>query len=77
MSMKKGMKRICTIAAIILVLCLIPLKDYYKDGGSVRYKAVFYEITRWHEMSDTEPDGFRDGLQIKILGFTIYDRYFD
>ena len=45
-----------------------------KDGGSVRYKALVYEVTKIHQLSP-EVDGVKpyiDGFEIKILGMTVY-----
>ena len=45
-----------------------------KDGGSVRYKALVYEVTKIHRLSpeveDVKP--YIDGVEIKILGMTVY-----
>lgn len=74
--MKKTAKTFRIIAALALIICLIPIKLHYKDGGSICYRAVLYEVTKWHQLSDNL-DGYRDGLQIKVLGLVIYDKYFD
>lgn len=45
-----------------------------KDGGSVRYKALVYEVTKIHRLAP-EVDGVKpyiDGFEIKILGMTVY-----
>jgi hypothetical protein len=45
-----------------------------KDGGSVSYKALAYEVTKIHqftpEADDVKP--YIDGVEIKILGMTVY-----
>ena len=74
--MNKTAKALRFVIALFLILGLIPIKFYYKDGGSVCYKAVLYEVTKWHQLSD-DLDGYKDGLQIKILGLIIYDKYFE
>lgn len=35
---------VCCMAAI----CLIPLPRYYKDGGTVEWRAVLYTYRQWH-----------------------------
>ena len=40
--MKK--KKINFIVVIILILALIPIPMKLKDGGSVEYKAILYEV---------------------------------
>ena len=45
-----------------------------KDGGSVRYKALVYEVTKIHRLAP-EVDGVKpyiDGFEIKIFGMTVY-----
>lgn len=45
-----------------------------KDGGSVRYKSLVYEVTKIHQLA-LEVDGVKpyiDGLEVKILGITVY-----
>ena len=33
------------IAVIVLMILLIPVPTRYKDGGSVRYRAILYDVT--------------------------------
>lgn len=76
--MKKKSKVILTVVLIVLlVVLLFPARLRYKDGGSICYRAVLYEVTKWHQISETEPDGFRDGFQVKILGMTVFDKYYE
>ena len=59
---------------VALVILLIPIRMNLKDGGSVRYKALVYEVTKIHQFSP-EVDGVKpyiDGFEIKILGMTVY-----
>ena len=53
---------------------LTPVRMNLKDGGSVRYKALAYEVTKIHrlapEVEDVKP--YIDGFEIKILGMTVY-----
>lgn len=70
--MKK--KKFIIAIILILVVFLIPIRMNLKDGGSVRYKSLVYEITKIHQLSQ-ETDGVKpyiDGLEVKILGVTIY-----
>ena len=75
--MKRVSKAIAVSIILILVLCLFPVIYRYKDGGSVCYRSLVYEITRWHQMSDTEPDGFMDGLEVRIFGVLIYEKHYE
>lgn len=45
-----------------------------KDGGSVKSKALVYEVTKIHQIA---PDiagvkSYIDGFEVKILGMTVY-----
>jgi len=71
--MKK--KRLIVIAIIfVLVVLLTPIRINIKDGGSVSYKALVYEVTKIHQLTIEENDvkPYIDGLEIKILGITVY-----
>ena len=62
------------IIIFVLVVLLFPIRMNLKDGGSVSYKSLTYEITKIHQLSP-EVDGVKpyiDGLEIKILGMTVY-----
>ena len=69
---KKVFTRIAII--VILLILLTPIRMNLKDGGSVRYKALVYEVTKIHQFAP-EFDGVKpyiDGFEIKVLGVTIY-----
>lgn len=71
--MKK--KAIFVIAAIlIMAILLAPVRMRLKDGGSVRYKSLVYEVTKIHRLTPAA-DGVKpyiDGLEVKIFGMTVY-----
>lgn len=70
--MKKKIVAIITI--IILVILLTPIRMNLKDGGSVRYKSLVYEVTKIHQLAP-EVDGVKpyiDGFEVKIFGITVY-----
>lgn len=60
---------------VVLVILLTPVRMNLKDGGSVRYKALVYEVTKIHRLAP-EVDGVKPyidgGFEIKILGMTVY-----
>ena len=71
--MKKKTFAVITII-VVLVLLLIPVRMNLKDGGSVRYKSLVYEITKIHKLAP-DVDGVKpyiDGFEVKILGMTVY-----
>lgn len=69
-------KRILMVMAVIvaLIILLTPIKMNLEDGGSVVYKSFVYEITKMHQLA-LDADGVKpyiDGLEVKILGMTVY-----
>ncbi|MBE6699611.1 MAG: hypothetical protein E7584_05180 [Ruminococcaceae bacterium] len=70
--MKKVIAVICVLVALVL---LFPMRSQAKDGGSVRYKAVFYTVYKVHSLyggSDTEAH-YVEGTIIEILGYQVYN----
>jgi hypothetical protein len=66
--MKK--KTITIILIIVLIILLFPIKYRLKDGGSIVYKSLVYEITKVHRLYDI--DRIEKGWEISILGFQVY-----
>ncbi len=71
--MKK--KTISIITIIMLLILLIPIQTRYKDGGSVRYRAILYDIMKYHQLDEKSETGYKDGWTIKFLGFSVYDDF--
>ena len=72
-------KKFFVVIAIIAVTLLTPVRMNLKDGGSVSYKALVYEVTKIHQFS-SEVDGLKpyiDGFEIKILGMTVYREIYE
>ena len=47
---------------VIAAMLPIPVPLRYKDGGSVCFKAVLYDVTRFHQLDlDPRPDMTMDG----------------
>ncbi|MGN0527384.1 MAG: hypothetical protein ACI4IF_08100 [Acutalibacteraceae bacterium] len=74
-------KKIALILAIVMLIVLLtPVKMYLKDGGSVSYKSLLYEVTKVHRLKSTAEStteaadiSFEDGIIIEILGITVYE----
>lgn len=71
------MKKKKLIAGVIIIIMLIalltPVRMVYEDGGSVSYKALVYEVIKLHELADDgEVKPYIEGLEIRILGRTVY-----
>ena len=72
----KKKKWIVLIAVVLLFLMLIPIPLQRKDGGTVTYKAVLYEVWDVHRMTSEFVDGERiyiEGWIISILGIEVYN----
>lgn len=73
--------RIILIAVIVitLIIALFPSTVHLKDGGSVTYTSLVYEVVRYHRLSEKIGDDdevhqyYIDGRRVKIFGLIIYD----
>lgn len=68
------MKKRIIILAVILIAILTPIPLKLKDGGSVEYKALLYNITKIHRINSKSSTGYEDGWKIKVLGVKIYNK---
>jgi len=75
---KKSIIIILIVMVFIVLLVPIPLK--MKDGGTVHYNAILYDVYDIHRV--TTPDDYNDaivgneyieGIIIKIIGFEVYN----
>lgn len=71
------MKRKGKIILILIIMFIlsVPIPMRYKDGGSICFRAILYEITKYHRLDHDSVTGFRDGLKIRIFGIPIYDSF--
>lgn len=69
---KKAMIGICVLLAIVL---LVPIPMRLKDGGTVVYHAVLYQVEDVHRLAavDTAEDEYLEGMIVRILGMEIYN----
>lgn len=64
---------------LILVVLLIPFPSRAKDGGTVHYDALLYDIYDVHRFKPTEnlEDGFEneyiEGVIIEIFGIQVFN----
>ena len=61
-------------AVVLAAVLLVPVRVNLKDGGSVRYRALLYEVTKIHQLAP-EVKGVKpyiDGFEVKLLGWTVY-----
>jgi hypothetical protein len=68
--------------SVIIIVCvlfslalLVPVPRYLKDGGTVEYNAVLYQIRDVHSLvpEDVSEDGFVEGTVVKILGLEVFN----
>ena len=69
---KKAMIGICVLLAIVL---LVPIPMRLKDGGTVVYRAVLYQVEDVHRLGavDKAGDEYIDGMTVTILGMEVYN----
>ena len=69
---KKVMIGICILLAIVL---LVPIPMRLKDGGTVVYHAVLYQVEDVHRLCavDTAGDEYLEGMIVRILGMEVYN----
>ncbi len=69
---KKVMIGICVLLATVL---LVPIPMRLKDGGTVVYHAVLYQVEDVHRLGavDTAEDEYLEGMIVRILGIEVYD----
>jgi len=74
MTRPKRKRLIIIISLIIVLILLIPLPQFFSDGGTVTYSAIVYTISDvnalWHEDGH---DGYLVGLVITVFGIRVYD----
>ena len=67
-------KKILIISIIIvLLILLIPVPIRLKDGGTVEYKAILYEISDVKRLNEISRTGYEEGIIIKILGVEVFN----
>lgn len=74
--MRKKKPWILIVILLVVVVLLTPIRMNLKDGGSVRYKSLVYEVTKIHRFSE-DAGGVKpyiDGWEIQILGMTVFSR---
>ncbi len=72
----KTSKAIRIFIAIAAVLLLVPFPIGYKDGGTVKYRAALYCVTKQHSIAFDpleQEDGYDIGTAVEILGFEAYN----
>ena len=67
-------KRIGFILLLIVLLILfVPVRIQYKDGGSVEYKAILYQVIDVKKLNESSTTGYEEGIIIKIFGLEVFN----
>ena len=67
-------KKVWIIVILILALILLfPIPMRLKDGGSIRFQAVLYSVTKYHKLDHESDNGYIKGIGIEILGIEIFN----
>lgn len=73
--MKKN-KILIIIFIIIILVILTPMPIKLKDGGSIKYSSLIYNVTKIHRLNELSSTGYEDGWLIEILGLEIYNELY-
>lgn len=67
-------KVIIVVCVLLIALLLFPVRHQYKDGGSVHYDAIAYDVYDMHRISEEgETFGYTVGTIVKIFGFEVFN----
>ena len=67
-------KLIILVCVLLIGLFLFPVRHQYKDGGSVHYDAVAYDVYDMHRIStEGEAHGYTVGIIVEIFGFEVFN----
>ena len=67
----KNKKIWIVIIVIIALILLFPIPMRLKDGGSIKFQAALYSVTKYHKLDHETESGYIDGIGIEILGLEI------
>jgi len=64
---------IISVSIVILLILLFPIPMKLKDGGSIRFQALLYNVTFYNKLNHVTDDGYTKGIGIEILGVEIFN----
>ena len=64
-------KKVLIVLIIIALILLFPVPMRLKDGGSIRFQALLYNVTIYHKLNHQVEDGYVEGIGVEILGLEI------
>ena len=69
----KNKKVLIVIIIIIALLLLCPIPKRLNDGGSIRFQALLYSVTKYHKLDHSSENEYIDGIGIEILGVEFFN----
>ncbi len=66
-------KTAVVIICIILLVCLVPIPNRLKDGGSLQLTALLYKFTKYRQINRYSETGYVEGIGLDILGIKVLD----
>lgn len=67
-------KKILICMCILLTFILLfPIPQHLKDGGTIEYNAILYNIQKVHRFAIEDNKEYEQGTIIKILGFEVFN----
>ena len=66
-------KTIIIILILVALILLFPIREQAKDGGTVLYNAILYDVYDVHRLSTEEGKDFDEGIIIEILGVEVFN----
>ena len=67
-------KVIIVVYVLLIALLLFPVRHQYKDGGSVHYDAIAYDVYDMHRISEEgETFGYTVGTIVEIFGYEVFN----
>ena len=65
------------ILLIVAVILVVPIESHAKDGGTVKYDALLWGVTKHHSIAHDSAGnrGNDTGTTVRILCFEVYSDY--
>ena len=71
---KKTRNKAWILLALVIIAMCIPMRTAYKDGGTVKYRAVLYSVTKRHSLAVSDHRrGYDIGTEVRVLFWEVYN----
>ncbi len=65
------------LCVLLIIILLVPIPIHLKDGGTIVYNALLYEVENVHtlnpEITSESDNIYLEGIIVRILGIEIYN----